>query len=86
MYIGFDSFAGAVTLQSVALPGDSQDASTPGILFETSTGLNNPSPFALDLGTVVFELVFENTTLGQGTSFGTRIVSPSCVWRSCCTE
>ena len=40
----------------------------------TPVQLNNTSPFQVDLGTVVFNLTYENVFLGQGTSTNTQLV------------
>lgn len=67
---GFNSFNGNVTLQDFQLPSDN---SRGGIDFIANTSLHNPSPFSLDLGTVVFSLSYQNLSLGMGTSSNTSI-------------
>ncbi|KAE9401586.1 hypothetical protein BT96DRAFT_918717 [Gymnopus androsaceus JB14] len=67
---GFNSFNGNVTLLNLLLPSDNPNG---GIDFQATTGLNNPSPFSLDLGTVVFDLSYQNVLLGTGTGTNTVI-------------
>ncbi|KAJ7874667.1 hypothetical protein B0H14DRAFT_3551962 [Mycena olivaceomarginata] len=67
---GFQSFNGGVTIQDFQLPSDNPAG---GIDFVAVTKLNNPSPFSLNLGTVVFALSYENVDLGLGTSTDTQI-------------
>jgi hypothetical protein len=69
---GLNSFNGAVQLTDFQLPQDAPDGQ--GIEFAATTTLNNTSPFALSLGTAVFELSYKNVTLGQGSSTNTTIV------------
>ncbi|KAJ7928639.1 hypothetical protein B0H13DRAFT_1968281 [Mycena leptocephala] len=69
---GFDSFSGNVVLQDFQLPSDNPAG---GIDFVAMTQLTNPSPFSLNLGTVVFSLSYQNVDLGLGTSTDT-IISP----------
>ncbi|KAG2368054.1 hypothetical protein BDR07DRAFT_1391769 [Suillus spraguei] len=58
---GTNNFAGNVILEDLQLPSDNP--------------LNNTSPFTLGLGTVVFDLMYQNVYLGTGTGFNTNIVS-----------
>ncbi|KAG1812612.1 uncharacterized protein BJ212DRAFT_460083 [Suillus subaureus] len=68
---GINNFAGNVILEDMQLPSDNPGG---GIDFVAVTQLNNTSPFALGLGTVVFDLVYQNVYLGTGTGFNTNIV------------
>ncbi|KAI0256058.1 hypothetical protein BJV78DRAFT_435519 [Lactifluus subvellereus] len=67
---GIDNFRGNVILREFQLPNDSPE----GINFYSVTTLTNPSPFQLHLGTVVFNLIYENVYLGQGIGTNTTIV------------
>ncbi|KAJ7072466.1 hypothetical protein C8F01DRAFT_1299136 [Mycena amicta] len=67
---GFNSFSGNVAIQDFQLPSDNPAG---GIDFVAVTALNNPSPFNLTLGTVVFALSYKNVALGLGTSTDTII-------------
>ncbi|KAF9047294.1 hypothetical protein BJ165DRAFT_1464966 [Panaeolus papilionaceus] len=67
---GFNNFDGNVVLKDFQLPSDNPAG---GINFVAVTELNNPSPFSLDLGTVVFELSYKNVSLGIGTGTNTVI-------------
>ncbi|KAJ7209536.1 hypothetical protein GGX14DRAFT_451849 [Mycena pura] len=67
---GFQNFSGNVVLQEFQLPSDNPDG---GINFVAVTGLTNPSPFSLDLGTVVFSLNYNGLDLGEGSSANTII-------------
>ncbi|KAK1218918.1 hypothetical protein PQX77_018360 [Marasmius sp. AFHP31] len=60
---GFHSFNGNVKLKDLQLPSDSAE----GINFRAVTELSNPSPFSLNLGTVVFALNYDGIRLGTGT-------------------
>ncbi|KAJ7251753.1 hypothetical protein B0H12DRAFT_1234031 [Mycena haematopus] len=71
---GFQSFSGGVSIQDFQLPSDNPAG---GIDFVAVTQLNNPSPFSLSLGTVVFSLSYQNLDLGLGTSTDTVIVPGS---------
>ncbi|KAJ7782963.1 hypothetical protein B0H16DRAFT_1494883 [Mycena metata] len=68
---GFGNFSGNVTVQDFQLPSDNPAG---GINFVAVTQLTNPSPFALNLGTVVFSLSYQKVDLGLGTSTDTVIV------------
>lgn len=70
-FIGINSFTNNVILQDLQLPSDNPAG---GINFFAITQLNNPSPFALDLGTVNFGLNYQSIYLGQGTGTNTKIV------------
>ncbi|KAH9485291.1 hypothetical protein JR316_0002199 [Psilocybe cubensis] len=70
LMLGFNSFDGNVILQDLQLPSDDPAG---GIHFAATTQLNNPSPFSLDLGTVVFGLTYKNVSLGIGTGTETKI-------------
>ncbi|KAF8135624.1 hypothetical protein EV363DRAFT_1429344 [Boletus edulis] len=67
---GTDNFSGNVKLEELQLPSDNPEG---GINFVTVTQLNNPSPFALDLGTVVFDLSYQNVYLGSGSGPNTHL-------------
>ncbi|KAJ7647487.1 hypothetical protein FB45DRAFT_200334 [Roridomyces roridus] len=67
---GFQSFTGNVAIQDFQLPSDNPAG---GIDFVAVTNLTNPSPFSLNLGTVVFALNYQNVFLGTGTSTDTVI-------------
>ncbi|KAF8828949.1 hypothetical protein HHX47_DHR3000558 [Lentinula edodes] len=67
---GFDSFNGNVNLTNLLLPSDDPAG---GINFEATTTLNNPSPFSLNLGTVVFDLSYKDVYLGTGSGSNTVI-------------
>lgn len=67
---GFNSFDGNVVLKDLQLPSDNRAG---GINFKAVTQLNNPSPFSLNLGTVVFALSYQNVPLGIGTGTDTVI-------------
>ncbi|KAG2078952.1 hypothetical protein BDR04DRAFT_1124058 [Suillus decipiens] len=68
---GTNNFAGNVILEDLQLPSDNPGG---GIDFVAITQLNNTSPFTLGLGTVVFDLMYQNVYLGTGTGFNTNIV------------
>ncbi|KAF9484474.1 hypothetical protein BDN70DRAFT_872495 [Pholiota conissans] len=70
---GFNSFKGGVTLLDLQLPSDDPAG---GIKFVAKTLINNPSPFSLDLGTVVFALSYQNVPLGIGTGTNT-VITPN---------
>ncbi|KDR75403.1 hypothetical protein GALMADRAFT_553913 [Galerina marginata CBS 339.88] len=70
----FHSFDGNVILRDLQLPSDDPEG---GIKFVAVTELNNPSPFSLDLGTVVFALSYQNVSLGVGTGIETKIAPGS---------
>ncbi|THV03542.1 hypothetical protein K435DRAFT_962414 [Dendrothele bispora CBS 962.96] len=67
---GFNSFNNNVKLLDLQLPSDNPAG---GINFVASTQLTNPSPFSLDLGTVVFGLAYKDVQLGSGSSPNTKI-------------
>ncbi|KAG7446409.1 uncharacterized protein BT62DRAFT_931852 [Guyanagaster necrorhizus] len=68
---GFNSFDGNTKLTDLQLPSDNPNG---GINFVTITTLFNPSPFSLNLGTVVFDLFYKDIALGVGTGEDTKIV------------
>ncbi|KAG6878541.1 hypothetical protein C0993_004439 [Termitomyces sp. T159_Od127] len=68
---GFNSFDNNVILKDLQLPSDNPAG---GINFVAVTQLNNPSPFSINLGTVVFELSYKNVSLGTGT--GKSVIVP----------
>ncbi|KAH7926942.1 hypothetical protein BV22DRAFT_1007914 [Leucogyrophana mollusca] len=68
---GTNNFAGNVVLEDLQLPSDSPEG---GINFVAVTKLTNPSPFALNLGTVVFNLAYQSVFLGVGTGANTQLV------------
>lgn len=67
---GFESFNNNVVLKDLQLPSDNPAG---GINFRAITTLTNPSPFSLNLGTVVFALSYNNVSLGLGSSQDTQI-------------
>ncbi|CDO73852.1 hypothetical protein BN946_scf185016.g9 [Trametes cinnabarina] len=67
---GMNNFDKHISLVDFQLPSDSPEG---GINFRATTGLDNPSPFDVNLGTVVFDLVYQGVTLGQGSSPNTTI-------------
>ncbi|KAI0321180.1 hypothetical protein OF83DRAFT_1280620 [Amylostereum chailletii] len=67
---GINNFDNNVRLLDFQMPSDSPEG---GINFVTVTQLNNPSPFQLGLGTVVFNLTYNGVFLGVGTGFNTSI-------------
>ncbi|KAJ4468227.1 hypothetical protein J3R30DRAFT_3715154 [Lentinula aciculospora] len=67
---GFNSFNGGVNLTNLDLPSDNPAG---GIDFQATTALNNPSPFTLNLGTVVFDLSYKDVYLGTGSGSNTVI-------------
>ncbi|KAF8557967.1 hypothetical protein OG21DRAFT_1504634 [Imleria badia] len=67
---GTNNFAGNVKLEDLQLPSDNPAG---GINFITVTQLSNPSPFALDLGTVVFDLSYQGVYLGSGSGPNTQL-------------
>ncbi|KAF8160985.1 hypothetical protein B0H34DRAFT_699004 [Crassisporium funariophilum] len=69
---GFNSFDGNVVLRDLQLPSDDPEG---GIHFVAVTEINNPSPFSLDLGTVVFALSYQGVPLGIGTGTETKITA-----------
>ncbi|KAF4598358.1 hypothetical protein EYR38_006760 [Pleurotus pulmonarius] len=69
---GFNSFSGNVALKDFKLPSDNPQG---GIDFVAVTTLNNPSPFSLNLGTVLFDLSYKDVFLGTGTGTDT-IIAP----------
>lgn len=68
---GTNNFAGGVLLEDLQLPSDDPQG---GIDFIAVTQLSNPSPFALNLGTVRFSLTYQGAYLGIGTGINTQIV------------
>ncbi|KAG1762129.1 hypothetical protein EDD22DRAFT_1029175 [Suillus occidentalis] len=68
---GTNNFAGNVILEDMQLPSDNPGG---GIDFVAVAQLNKTSPFTLGLGTVVFNLVYQNVYLGTGTRHNTNIV------------
>ncbi|KAH9934026.1 uncharacterized protein BXZ73DRAFT_100865 [Epithele typhae] len=69
---GMNNFNGNVSLVDFKLPADDPAG---GIKFEATTGLNNPSAFDVNLGTVVFDLSYKGLFLGRGTGPNT-VISP----------
>ncbi|KAG1761975.1 hypothetical protein EDD22DRAFT_893760 [Suillus occidentalis] len=60
---GTNNFAGNVILEDMQLPSDNPGG-----------GIDFVAPFTLGLGTVVFDLVYQNVYLGTGTGYNTNIV------------
>ena len=69
---GMDNFAGNVKLVDFQLPADDPGG---GIEFIATTGLDNPSAFNVDLGTVSFDLSYKGLYLGTGSGPNT-VVQP----------
>ncbi|KAF9484472.1 hypothetical protein BDN70DRAFT_122528 [Pholiota conissans] len=67
---GFNNFNGNIILQDFQLPSDNPAG---GINFVAVTQLFNPSPFSLDLGTIVFALSYRDVPLGLGVGNDTVI-------------
>ncbi|KAI0354382.1 hypothetical protein OH77DRAFT_1404952 [Trametes cingulata] len=67
---GMNNFDNHITLVDFQLPSDAPEG---GINFVAVTGLDNPSPFDVNLGTVVFDLLYQGVTLGSGSSPSTTI-------------
>jgi len=61
---GIDNFDGNVQLGDLQLPSENPAS---GMDFVTSLQLNSPSPFALELGTLILSLSYEGVYLGNGT-------------------
>ncbi|KAI0710861.1 hypothetical protein C8Q76DRAFT_623714 [Earliella scabrosa] len=69
---GMNNFNGNVRLVDFQLPADDPAG---GIQFEAVTGLDNPSAFNVNLGTVVFDLSYKGLYLGTGSGPNT-VVQP----------
>ncbi|OJT10827.1 hypothetical protein TRAPUB_12696, partial [Trametes pubescens] len=67
---GMNNFNENIELFDFKLPSDAPEG---GINFIAITGLNNPSPFDVNLGTVVFDLLYQGVNLGSGSSANTTI-------------
>ncbi|KAF5320993.1 hypothetical protein D9619_001399 [Psilocybe cf. subviscida] len=67
---GFNNFDSNVVLKDLQLPGDDPAG---GIKFVAENELFDPSPFSLDLGTVVFDLSYKGVALGSGKGENTKI-------------
>ncbi|TFY72142.1 hypothetical protein EVG20_g865 [Dentipellis fragilis] len=67
---GINNFDNNILLLDFQLPQDSPEG---GIEFVALTQLTNPSPFALSLGTVVFNLGYRDIFLGAGIGTNTNI-------------
>lgn len=67
---GMNSFDGNVKLVDFQLPADDPAG---GIKFVATTGLNNPSAFNVNLGTVLFDLSYKGLYLGTGSGVDTVI-------------
>ncbi|TFK54041.1 hypothetical protein OE88DRAFT_1732763 [Heliocybe sulcata] len=67
---GMNNFDNQVTLKDLQLPSDNPAG---GINYVTDTVLNNPSPFELALGTVVFDLYYKSVFLGTGTGYNVEM-------------
>ncbi|EIW52711.1 uncharacterized protein TRAVEDRAFT_134842 [Trametes versicolor FP-101664 SS1] len=67
---GMNNFDENIELFDFKLPSDAPEG---GINFIAVTGLNNPSPFDVNLGTVVFDLLYQGVNLGSGSSANTTI-------------
>ncbi|TBU23049.1 hypothetical protein BD311DRAFT_704566 [Dichomitus squalens] len=69
---GMNNFQDEITLVDLQLP---RDAPGGGIEFVAVTGIQNPSPFSIDLGTVVFDLSYDGLYLGSGSGYNTTVGS-----------
>ncbi|KAI0821788.1 hypothetical protein BC628DRAFT_1341231 [Trametes gibbosa] len=67
---GMNNFDQHIELLDFQLPSDAPEG---GINFVAFTGLDNPSPFDVNLGTVTFDLLFQGLKLGSGSSMNTTI-------------
>ncbi|RPD70056.1 hypothetical protein L226DRAFT_261105 [Lentinus tigrinus ALCF2SS1-7] len=67
---GMNNFDGHVSLVDFKLPRDDPAG---GIVFSATTGLDNPSAFNVNLGTVVFDLSYKGLYLGTGSGANTVI-------------
>ncbi|KAI8362386.1 hypothetical protein B0O80DRAFT_421911 [Mortierella sp. GBAus27b] len=72
--LGMNGF-GQVTIQSFSMPGDAPNGA--GALVKLVTSMNNPSPIGMTLGTMVLDMFYENTHLGQVTATGAVLVGNS---------
>ncbi|KAF8629168.1 hypothetical protein AX17_005753 [Amanita inopinata Kibby_2008] len=69
---GLNGFDGDVVLRDLQLPNDNPAG---GINFVTVTELTNRSPFTLNLGTIVFRLLYRDVPLGLGTGKNVKITN-----------
>ncbi|EPQ57376.1 hypothetical protein GLOTRDRAFT_120580 [Gloeophyllum trabeum ATCC 11539] len=67
---GMNNFSDNVILKDLELPSDNPKG---GINFATDTVLSNPSPFELTLGTIVFDLYYQDVYLGEGTGYNVEM-------------
>ncbi|RPD52194.1 hypothetical protein L227DRAFT_623401, partial [Lentinus tigrinus ALCF2SS1-6] len=67
---GMNKFDGHVSIVDFKLP---RDDAAGGIVFSAMTGLDNPSAFNVNLGTVVFDLSYKGLYLGTGSGANTVI-------------
>ncbi|RPD52770.1 hypothetical protein L227DRAFT_646291 [Lentinus tigrinus ALCF2SS1-6] len=67
---GMNKFDGHVSIVDFKLP---RDDAAGGIVFSATTGLDNPSAYNVNLGTVVFDLSYKGLYLGTGSGANTVI-------------
>ncbi|KAF9285775.1 hypothetical protein BGZ68_003559 [Mortierella alpina] len=72
--LGMNGFTN-ITINSFDLPGDAPNNT--GAYVRLVTSMNNPSPIGLDLGTIAFDLFFNDTYLGQVESKNAVLVGDS---------
>ncbi|KAF9954644.1 hypothetical protein BGZ72_004432 [Mortierella alpina] len=72
--LGMNGFTN-ITINSFDLPGDAPNKT--GAYVRIVTSMNNPSPIGLDLGTIAFDLFFNDTYLGQVESKNAVLVGDS---------
>ncbi|CAO3567359.1 unnamed protein product [Mortierella alpina] len=72
--LGMNGFTN-ISIDSFDLPGDAPNNS--GAYVRLVTSMNNPSPIGLDLGTIAFDLFFNDTYLGQVESKNAVLVGDS---------
>ncbi|KAF9576485.1 hypothetical protein EC968_007963 [Mortierella alpina] len=72
--LGMNGFSN-VTIDSFDLPGDAPNNT--GAYVRLVTAMNNPSPIGLDLGTIAFDLFYNDTYLGQVESKNAVLVGDS---------
>ena len=68
---GMNNFQDNITLTELQLPRDAPGGG--GIEFVAVTGIHNPSPLRIDLGTVSFDLSYNGLHLGTGSGFNATI-------------
>ncbi|KAM5540830.1 hypothetical protein V8D89_005474 [Ganoderma adspersum] len=68
---GMNNFQDNISLVDLQLPRDAPEGG--GIEFVAVTGIHNPSPLSIDLGTVSFDLSYKGLYLGTGNGVNTKI-------------